>query len=582
MKVIENSMQESIAVCKVIDTNVANCQDCYRCVRSCPVKAIRITNGQAHIEQEFCIHCGTCVRQCPQQAKYIVSTLDAVKELLASGRPVAASVAPSFAAAVEPGLVYKIPTALRMLGFSKVSETAEGAKLVSDRSLECLPKGSICTTCPAVVSYVEKYHHEALNRMIPVVSPMVAHGRMIKEAFGEEFAVVFIGPCAAKKAEALRPENRDAIDAVITFRELFDWLEEAKLDIADLPDGSFDFTGLADGTLKNARLFPVDGGMLKTCGKASDGTSSEVMSLSGAKQVTSFFDVDPEKVEFKLVEPLFCPGGCIDGPGFTGLGNIYYRKNAVISYAESAGEYDGKRFGNQENVDTEPWFIPLETRADEPVSDEAIQQVFQKTGKTDPRNQLNCGACGYASCRENAIAVVRNMAEPEMCIPYMRRLAQQRADRIIETTPTAVVIVDKDLKLIHMNPAFHKMFMCSNSILGRHISYIFDARDFETLASSDTDEMEAVRTYYGTRYHLTLYAMRSEEQYVGMFTDISHIKLDESQMHLIERQLLVNARELLEHQISFSQEMAHQLGRNTAKTEELVKRMLDLYEDRDL
>ena len=188
--------------------------------------------------------------------------------------------------------------------------------------------------------------------------------------------------------------------------------------------------------------------------------------------------------------------------------------------------------------------------------------MFQQTGKTDPANQLNCGACGYGSCRENAIAVVRNMAEPEMCIPYMRRLAQQRADRIIETTPTAVVIVDKDLKLIHMNPAFQKMFMCSNSILGRHISYIFDARDFEAMAGSDKDELEAVRTYYGTRYHITLYAMRDEGQYVGMFTDISRMKLDEGQMHLIERQLLVNARELLEHQISFSQEMAHQHGQD--------------------
>ena len=581
MKVIENSMQESIAICKVIDTNVAHCQDCYRCVRACPVKAIRITNGQAHIEQELCIHCGSCVRQCPKKAKYIVSTLDTVKELLASGRPVAASVAPSFAA-IDPAITKKIPTALRLLGFSRVSETAEGAKLVADSTLECSGKGNICTACPAVVSYVEKYHHEAIKRMIPVVSPMVAHGRMIKEAFGEDCAVVFIGPCAAKKAEAARPENRDAIDAVITFRELFDWFEEKRFDLSNMPDGSFDFTGLADGELKDARLFPVDGGMLKTCGKASDGTNAEVMSLSGAKQVTSFFDVDPERLDFQLVEPLFCPGGCIDGPGFPDVGNIYYRKNAVITYAEDAQEYGGNRLGKQENIDVEPWFIPLETRADEPVSEEAIQLVFQKTGKTEPRNQLNCGACGYSSCRENAIAVVRNMAEPEMCIPYMRRLAQQRADRIIETTPTAVVIVDKNLKLIHMNPAFHKMFMCSNSILGRHISYIFDARDFETLAGSDKDELEAVRTYYGTRYHITLYAMRNEEQYVGMFTDISRMKLDEGQMHLIERQLLVNARELLEHQISFSQEMAHQLGRNTAKTEELVKRMLDLYEDRDL
>ncbi len=578
----ENTASGPTAVCKVVDTNVAQCQDCYRCVRACPVKAIRITNSQAHIEQELCIHCGTCVRQCPQHAKYIVSTLDEVRELLVSGRPVAASIAPSFAAALPAGQLYKLPTALRLLGFTYVSETAEGAKLVSDRSLDCVPAASICTACPAVVSYVEKYHHEALSRMIPVVSPMVAHGRMLKQRYGEDCAVVFIGPCAAKKAEALRPENRDAVDVVITFRELFDWLEEAKIDLSLLADGSFDFTGLSGGTLETARLFPVDGGMLKTCGAASDGTSTEVMSLSGAKQVTSFFDVDPELVHFKLVEPLFCPGGCIDGPGFSDLGNIYYRKNAVISYAEKSAKLGCGEKDGTERVATSADFVAVETRADEQVSEEAIQNVFRLTGKSDPSRQLNCGACGYSSCRENAIAVVRNMAEPEMCIPYMRRLAQQRADRIIETTPTAIVILDHDLNLIHMNPAFHKMFMCSNSILGRHISYIFDAQDFETLAASDTDELDAIRTYYGTRYHETLYAMRDERQYVGMFTDLSHMKFDEGQMNLIKKQLLDNAKELLEHQISFSQEMAHQLGRNTAKTEELVKRMIDLYEEHDV
>lgn len=578
MNETDSKRAENISVCKVVDTNVAQCQDCYRCVRACPVKAIRITNSQAHIEQSLCIHCGTCVRQCPQHAKYILSTLDEVHELLDSGRTVAASVAPSFAAALDSSLLSKIPTALRLLGFSYVSETAEGAMLVSSRSLEAAKNGSICTACPAVVSYVEKYRHEALPRMIPVVSPMVAHGRMLKKAYGEDCAVVFIGPCAAKKAEALRPENRDAIDAVITFRELFDWLEEEGIKLPLIEDGEFDFTGLSGGTLENARLFPVDGGMLKTCGAASDGTSTEVMSLSGAKQVTSFFDVDPEKVHFKLVEPLFCPGGCIDGPGFPDIGNIYYRKNAVIAYAESkaqlgAGEKDPSA------IATDAEFASLNTHADEQVSEEAIQNIYQMTGKTNPANQLNCGACGYSSCRENAIAVVRGMAEIEMCIPYMRRLARQRADRVIETTPTAVVIVDKDLNLIHMNPAFHKMFMCSNSILGRHISYIFDAQDFETLASGETDKLDAIRTYYGTRYHETIYAMRDEEQYVGIFTDLSHMKFDEGQMNLIKKQLLDNAKELLEHQISFSQEMAHQLGRNTAKTEELVKRMLDLYED---
>jgi iron only hydrogenase large subunit-like protein/uncharacterized Fe-S cluster-containing protein len=555
-------------------TVTANCQDCYRCVRVCPVKAISVRDGQACIEDDLCIKCGTCVRECPQHAKTIRSSLDKVKELLSSGKPVAASIAPSFAAVFDGWRATRLPAALRRLGFSYVSETAEGALLVTEETLSKTEHGNICTACPAVVNYIEKYRPEFVDLLIPVVSPMVAHGRMLKNRLGNEYAVVFIGPCAAKKLEAQRPENADAVDIVLTFSELTQWLEEEGIDLLTCSESGFESLG----EISNARLFPLQGGLLKTGGIESGGTNADVLHISGASDVIGLLNVPPSRWTYRVVEPLFCAGGCINGPGISLDKNIFLRKQDVISYAEKAAV-------PQKDIDRS---IRAETNfakdhidlVTEEVDENKINQVLEATGKLNPELQLNCGACGYESCRENAIAVVKGMAEPEMCIPYMRRLAQQRTDRIIETSPNGVVILDSELRIIHMNPAFQKMFMCNNGILGRRISYLIDADGYEKMASGAVDKYEAIKSKYGKKYHEQLYTLKIEKQHVGLYTDVTKIKFDNSQIDLIKKQTVEQAKELLDHQIKVSQEMAHFLGKSTARSEELVTRLMDLYEEK--
>lgn len=560
---------------KTVYTVTANCQDCYRCVRVCPVKAISVRDGQARIEDDLCIKCGTCVRECPQHAKTIRSSLYAVKELLESGRPVAASVAPSFAAVFDGWRASRLPAALRRLGFRYVSETAEGALLVTEETIRNRDKGTICTACPAVVNFIEKYRPEFIDQLVPVVSPMVAHGRLLKKRLGGDCAVVFIGPCAAKKLEAQRPENADAVDAVLTFTELLNWLNEENIDLATCSVSSFE----SFGNLDRARLFPLQGGLLKTGRIEYDGTNADILHVSGAQDVIDLLDIPRDKWNFYLVEPLFCAGGCINGPGISIEKNIFLRKQDVISYAEAAavtvkGDIDRT--------------IPAETSfsgdvnplMSEEVDEERIRMVLESQGKLNPELQLNCGACGYESCRDNAIAVARGLAEPEMCIPYMRRLAQQRSDRIIETSPNGVVILDSELTILHMNPAFQRMFMCTNSILGRRISYLLDADGYEKMASGKVEQYEAIRSRYGKKYHEQLYYLPSEKQYVGLYTDVTKIRFDDSQIDLIKKQTVEQAKELLDHQIRVSQEMAHFLGKSTARSEELVTRLMDLYEEK--
>lgn len=558
---------------QAIYTITANCQDCYRCVRECPVKAICVSNGQARVEDNLCIKCGTCVRECPQRAKTVRSDLDEVKALIAGEGCVIASVAPSFAAKFAGPLSRRLPSALRRLGFKAVCETAEGAKYVTEQSFARPLSGGVCTACPAVVNYVEKYRPDYLDALIPVVSPAVAHGRLLKEKYPGG-AVIFIGPCAAKKQEIKRPENVGAVDAALTFAELSQWFLSENISLENCSESGFDKCY----EIGEARLFPIQGGMLKTGGIECDGTRADVLHISGASDVMELFANGGDFAD-KLIEPLFCKGGCVNGPCFERDGaegqNLFTRRQNVIDYARAA-EGGGRAAAGA--VPHKAVFLMDRQKTDE-ISENQIHQILERTGKAPAANRLNCGACGYKSCLENAVAVAHGMAEPEMCMPYMRRLASLRTDRIIDTTPNGILLLDAELLMVKMNPAFQKMFMCNNGILGRRVSYLLNAEGFESLQSGEREQHESIQVKYGVKYHEILYALRDEKQYVGIYSDISKVKFDSKQLDAIKAQTLKHARDFLEHQVRFAQEMAHYLGKSAAKSEEIAKRLIELYED---
>ena len=552
----------------IIFTVSANCRDCYRCLRNCPVKAIRVSGGQAQIDENLCIHCGTCVRECPQNAKKIRSDLESVKELVKS-QSVAASVAPSFAAVYSGPLTSRLPSALRQLGFRHVTETAEGAKYITEKSFEQGQNGNICTSCPAVVNYVEKYQPDLLGYLIPVTSPMIAHGRLLKARHGD-CPVVFIGPCAAKIGEALRPENLGAIDFVITFEELDQWMRDDGISLTYCPESGFDSAGL----IGDARLFPLDGGMLATGGIDSDLSRKDTLFIHGANAVLDLFQDKKTMGALKYIEPLFCNGGCIGGPAIANKKSLFERRKDILSYWENANKTVNE---NSIQVPHIAQYSKKSTDFDD-VTENQINNVLAQTGKSDPALQLNCNACGYKTCIDCAVAIVRGIAEPEMCMPYMKRLAQQRTDRIIETTPSGIVVLNSDLFIIHFNPAFAKMFKLSTGMLGRRISVLLDAEGYEAMQSGGTDEFQSIKNRNGTRYHEVLYALREENQYVGIYTDISKLEMTEEHLGIVKAQTVFHAREFLEHQIRFSQEMAHFLGQSTAKSEEIARRLISLYE----
>lgn len=559
---------------EILTTSSAKCRDCYRCVRVCPVKAIRIENGQARIDGDRCILCGTCVRECPQHAKSYRSDIGLAQELIKSGKTVA-SVAPSFAAVYGTDKAKLLPSALRKLGFYRIEETSIGAEAVSKHVQGKIADGSfnsgICSACPAVINYIEKYSHDCAPSLMSVVSPMIAHGRMIKSK-RPDVSVVFIGPCIAKKGEIAREEFKGVIDAALTFAELDEWLISENISLENCAESGFDATTVG----KKAKLFPLPGGMLKTMERDGDAYIDKVLATDGAVNTIELLKAASKTDTIEILEPLFCHGGCINGPGIASDKNLFERRNDLIHYTLSKSEMPVKYEYEGVNPDFSTLYKVKDLDLYQPTEQE-ILEVFEKTGKTNPERRLDCSACGYKSCRENAIAIINGMAEPEMCLPYMRMLAEKRSDRIMETSPNGLVILNDKLRIIAVNTSFKKYFGCSEGVCGRHINNLTDAADYEKVLD-EGGRHESMVFVQGREFHQIVYLLPEEKQLIGIYVDVAAVKITEAKIKHMRKQTAEQAQVLLSHQIEMAQQLTKFLGENTAKSEALLEKLLD-YDD---
>lgn len=557
----------------VVFTNKARCRDCYRCVRVCPVKAIRMHDGQASVDPERCVACGTCIRECPQQAKSFRNDLERAVRLIASGGRVACSLAPSFAAAWSPWQRRRLPSALRRLGFAYVGETAIGAYHAAEATARAVARNPdrhhVCTACPAVVQYVERYQTGLVDHLVPVVSPMIAHARHVRQTRGQDWSFVFIGPCLAKKAEAEREGFQGLVDCVLTFAELEQWFQREAINLAACEESDFD-----ESPEGHARLFPLEAGCVRTAGWAADRLDGHVLAATGFDQVREALEGLTPDAPPTILEPLFCAQGCIGGPAMPGNVNAFTRRSEVLAYAAARpGAEPAPRLDRSLHAR-----FRARPGAEAPVSEEQIRQVLAQTGKAAVADQLNCAACGYPSCREKAIAVIRGLAEPDMCMPYMRRMAEQRVDRIIETSPNGIVVLDDQLRILSMNPAFRRMFTCSDALCGHNISELMDPEPFDRLAAHERQlvEISAEHARYNLVCHQILYALPDERQYVGIFVNVTHSRASQLQLDQLRAKTVLQARELLEQQIKMAETIAVCLGENTARSEALLDKLMVL------
>ena len=391
------------------------CRTCYTCVRECPAKAIRIVGGQAEVIDERCIACGNCTKVCSQGAKVFLNTTDRVKRLLETDLKVAAIIAPSF-----PAEFYDIPDhhiltgMIKELGFEYVAEVSFGADLVADRYKKLVSeekKFYISSDCPSIVKYVKFYHPALVENLAPVVSPMVAMSRVVREKYGKDTKIVFIGPCIAKKAESIE------IDEAITFTELRDMLSEKGITPATGKPADFDQPVGGRGA-----IFPVARGLLQTAKISDNAITGNIIAAEGRIDFQSALKEFESGLIKKQHMELLCCEGCIMGPGLSKNGKQYNRRSLVSSYANS----------KMQNIDSESWQASFNEFSDldlsishkpedhriESLNEADVLDILMKMGKKIKKDQLDCGACGYESCVEHAIAIRKGLAEVEMCLPY--------------------------------------------------------------------------------------------------------------------------------------------------------------------
>jgi signal transduction histidine kinase/NAD-dependent dihydropyrimidine dehydrogenase PreA subunit len=436
----------------IVTTIPEKCKRCYTCVRECPAKAIKVENGQAMVIEERCIVCGNCVKVCAQKAKRIEDSIVDVQRMLAEKDRVFACFAPSFPAAFHPTRPGKLVAAARRFGFEQIWEVAFGAELVSLEYTKLFKTAQrtghriIATPCPAIVAFIEKYMPALHSALAPIVSPMIAVARAIRKRHGSDVRIVFIGPCIAKKNEIRDPCVAGTVDSVLTFREFTDMMHEAGIVPDELAESGFDGPRCHIG-----RSFPISGGLLKTASLSTDILENDIIITEGKDRVLEVLgELADEKSEARFFDVLFCEG-CINGPKMINDLSVFARKEIIADYVVEQSRYTIQKnlvesLAEFEDLDLSRGFTRQNLKLRQPTEDQ-IAEALHAMKKFAPEDQLNCGACGYPTCREKAIAVCQDLAEPEMCLPYLVeeleetcvRLEQSHAElnstqrRLIET-----------------------------------------------------------------------------------------------------------------------------------------------------
>ncbi|MBN2311600.1 MAG: 4Fe-4S binding protein [Candidatus Hydrogenedentes bacterium] len=483
----------------LVSTIGERCRMCYMCVRECPAKAIRISEGQAKVVPERCIGCGNCVRVCTQHAKQVYDSIGEVADLLASGEPVAAILAPSFPAEFAQWEYTRTVGMLRALGFHYVNEVSFGADLVADRYRRLLSKPDgrryIATSCPAIVAFVERYHPDLATALAPIVSPMVAAARVLRRLHGDALKIVFIGPCIAKKGEAVSDFiGRDLVASALTFLELGSMFDARGVRAETVTPSDFDPPHGGPGG-----LFPISRGLLQAARIEEDLVDGRVVAADGRSQfVEAIQEFESGHLEAKLLEVLAC-NGCINGPGIGTGESLFSRRNNVSKYVrDRMSRFDWHAW--RENVDA---FADLDLSrtyaADDQripaPSEEELRQILHRLGKFSRDDELNCGACGYDTCREHAIAIYKGLAEDEMCLPntidQFRRTLQDLAVSNDQLQETREALVQSE-KLASMGQLAAGIAHELNNPLGVVLMYSHLLKDENTENAKLMDDLDMI------------------------------------------------------------------------------------------
>ena len=548
----------------------SNCKNCYKCIRHCPVKSIRFSGNQAHIIGNECILCGQCFVVCPQDAKQIVDETEKVKVLIQSGDPVYVSLAPSFIANYKDVGIEGMRRALKKLGFADAEETAMGANIVKNEYEKLLAEGDrdivISSCCHSVNLLIQKYFPSELIWLADVLSPMQAHCRDIKRRVPNA-KTVFIGPCVAKKDEA--EYYGGIVDAVLTYEELTAWFDASHVRLEPEMDQTPE---------SRARFFPTTGGILKTMAQNAPGYT--YMAIDGVENcIAALRDIESGKIHNCFIEMSACVGSCVGGPVME-----KFHRSPVADYMAVAN-YAGDRdftVAQPESDELRKHFEPIERRYGTPSEDE-IADILRKMGKTKPEDELNCGSCGYDTCREKAIAIYHGKAEISMCLPYLKEKAESFSDCIVNNTPNGLIVVNDALEVQQINAAARKIMniRSASDILGDQVVRILDPTVFLKV-------LETKRSIRDQRVYLAEYKKYVEQTVVYDSTyqllvcimrDVTDEETEREKKEDISRRTVEIADKVVDKQMRIVQEIASLLGETAAETKIALTKLKESISD---
>lgn len=570
-----------------IQLKKANCKNCYKCIRHCPVKSIRFADHQAHIVKDKCILCGQCYVVCPQNAKQIKNDVEKVKEIIAMGKPVFVSLAPSFIANFKGLDIYGLESILMKLGFAGASETALGATIVKKEYEMMLKENEgkpiISSCCHSVNTLIQKYYPEALPYLAKILSPMQAHCMTLKEEH-PDCHTVFIGPCISKKEEA--DQYPGLVDYVLTFQELYEWLDEEGISISDykstgnnLNDSITDDNSNKDNNLEienprgRARLFPMPGGIIRSM--ITEGSDYDFISIDGTDNcIQALKDIIDGKLTNCFIEMSACSGSCVGGPAmYNEHYNSYCReRRTLVSDYIAVNRYARNLDFNISSLPKDKLrkhFPYLGTSNPMPGSS-AIAEILHKMGKSTTEQELNCGSCGYNTCREKAIAVFQGKADLTMCLPFLKEKAENFSDNIIYNMTSGVIVLNEDLEVQQINRAAKQILNIKHKsyILGAPVVRILNPSSFMEVITTGKNIHDRLTYWveYNKYIEETIIYDRTYHIIICIFRDITDEEMARIKKEEISLQTMEITDKVIEKQMRVVQEIASLLGETAAET----------------
>jgi iron only hydrogenase large subunit-like protein/uncharacterized Fe-S cluster-containing protein len=548
----------------------SNCKNCYKCIRHCPVKSIRFSAGQAHIISGECILCGHCFVVCPQNAKEITDETEKAKVLIQSGSPVFASIAPSFIAAFGGVGINAMREALGKLGFAGTEETAIGATIIKTAYERMLAEEHrdilISSCCHSINLLIQKHFDEQLPYLADVLSPMQAHCKSIKNRCPNA-KTVFIGPCVAKKDEA--QQSGDIVDAVLTFEELTEWLKAEKISLKQETD--------ADEKSK-ARLFPVTGGILKTM--TQDAPGFTYMAIDGVENcMGALKDIERGKIHHCFIEMSACVGSCIGGPIMEKYHHSQVRDYIAVSRYAGSRDFDAPKLSEIELAKSAPYIGRTLPQPD----GQEIAAILKQMGKTKPDDELNCGACGYNTCRDKAAAIFQGKAEISMCLPFLKDKAENFSDNIVDHSPNGLVVLNENLEVQQINAAARRIMNIRNEsdVLGDQVVRILDPAVFMNVRQTGRN-IKDQRVYLAEYQKYVEQTVIYDKEYhvlIGIMRDVTDEETQREKKESLSRQTIEIADKVVDKQMRIVQEIASLLGETAAETKIVLSKLKESIRD---